>query len=246
MILVEKLKCVLRSKTVFLVIVCLIASTLSVYYASNNFTVTRFEPTNAPIEQRYFLQQGTITPDIDLLELLCELILSEKTSIKVAAFCLSSRPIARALGLAATQNGIPVTIVIDPSSLKYTSKFFSKELPIDHDNIHFYIYQIDSQGCMHHKFMLFESTLDNRSLVFEGTLNFSYSALKYNNETVRITENYREFQLFGQAFDEIKRNALHIKGIKIFDNKKEGFITTDPLSYYDLYYLHTKPLSIPI
>ncbi len=247
MILVEKLKCVLHYKKLTIITLCLLFYN-KVQGVLCNKTYAIIETSHHIIEQRYFLKQGTVTPEVNILELLCELITTEQKSIKVAAFCLSCRPIAQALGSAAIKNNISVTIVIDPSSLTYTNKFFTKELPLDHPNIHLYIYQMDHQGCMHHKFMLFESTLDNRSLIFEGTLNFSYSALKYNNETVRITENKDEYNAFTKAFEELKTNALHITGTRFFEelfgNKKEGFITTDPLSYCDLSYLNKKRLSM--
>ncbi len=244
MILAEKLKCVLhyKKKICMLLLLCY-GQPLQTSYA---YTLEKLAPLpNLSIDKRYFTNQGVVSPeDIDLLKLLCELISSETKSIKVAAFCLSYRPITQALGIAATKHNVRVIIVLDPSSLTYASKFFSKELPIDHENVHLYIYKMERQGCMHHKYMIFENTLDNRSLIFEGTLNFSYSALKHNNETVKISENKKEYKAFETSFEELKNNSLHIKGIKNIENLKENFITTDPLSYCDPYYLNKNRMSI--
>ncbi len=182
------------------------------------------------IEKRYFLDEFS-KEIIDIETVICGLIQLEQKSIKMAAFCLSSRPIAQELTNAVCFNHIFVSIILDSSSLSLTGKLFSKELAIELPNLHLYLYQSPKQGIMHHKFIIFEKTLFDKTILFEGTLNFSHAALYNNNETVRITENKKEVEGFLKAFEKIQTKSYRIQGIQKKENKKEGFITTDPLSY---------------
>ncbi len=158
-----------------------------------------------PLSNVYFM------PDDKVLfkDVMLGLIHSEHVGIDIAAFTFNYKPFADAI-LDAAKRGVKIRIVADGNNAQSP---YSKVADLKHKNIARYVFQSSKQSkwepLMHHKFMIFKSTLGGRSFLEKGSFNFSQSALN-NQENAEITSSKAMIQRFSQQFELlIKRSKLY-------------------------------------
>lgn len=159
-----------------------------------------------PISTVYFM------PDDKLIfkDLMLGLIHDEKFGIDIAAFTFNYKPFADAI-LDAAQRGVKIRIVADGNNAQSP---YSKVAELKHRNIARYVFRqpVGSkwEPLMHHKFMIFKSTLGGRSFLEKGSFNFSQSALN-NQENAEITSSKVMIQRFSQQFELLIKRSKPYK-----------------------------------
>ena len=125
-------------------------------------------------------------------ELVIKTIESAHSSVRVAAYSFTSRPIAQAL-LADAKRGVDVRVVVDKSNAtaRYTAATFlaNQGVPVRVD----YQYAI-----MHDKFIV----VDGKT-VEEGSFNFTQAAEKSNAENVLVLHDAEVAQRYGEEWDRL-------------------------------------------
>lgn len=140
----------------------------------------------------------------DIQKNLIDLINKEQSSIKIAIYSFTDKDIAQAL-IAAHQKGIAVEIVCDCSCLQAR---FSKINLLAQQGIKTHIYfpaqdNAFTNDLMHHKFVLFEKNILDKSLLWTGSFNFTKSANSKNQENVIIVDDAYLIQLYQNHFNRL-------------------------------------------
>ncbi len=152
------------------------------------------------------------SPDDPIAEVLVYLIENEKTKIDIAIFTFTDSLISNAL-INAIKRGVIVEIVGDRSNIiDQYSKF---DLLYQHGAT---IYCYNSQwagrkraSIMHHKFILFYNTLEQESVVWTGSFNFTKSARQVNQENAVIIKRKEIVKQFEIQFQILKNRSFFYK-----------------------------------
>lgn len=153
------------------------------------------------------------SPDDDLQQKLIDLINHEQEEISLAIYAFTNKQIADALK-DAHQRGVRVEIVADPSFL---SDRYTKIGLLHEHGIIVYMYNPQQSptarkksvsNIMHNKFVLFKKNMDNQSMVWTGSFNFTNSAHLSNQENVVVLNNPSIVQRYEQQFRELKKRAM--------------------------------------
>ena len=121
------------------------------------------------------------SPNQGATALVVKTISSAKTTIHVAAYSFTSRPIAEAL-IAAEQRGVEVAVVLDKSQRRGKGSLFQY---LEHNSVPV---RIDDQySIMHDKFML----IDGKTLEL-GSFNYTRAAEEKNAENVVVIRNRKK------------------------------------------------------
>jgi len=163
------------------------------------------------------IRHALFSPDDNVLGVLIGLMKKEKSSIQMAAFLLTEYNIVKAI-FEARARGVNVVIVFDPKSIysryaKLVGSLFSRGVEI-------YVYKPSSNSAaantnpylsniMHHKFIIFGDNIFERSLVWTGSFNFTYSAHRVNQENVVIFDDKDLVKKFNDRFEYIKNNLCY-------------------------------------
>lgn len=147
----------------------------------------------------YPLARAFFVPQDEVKMLLLGLIYAERSSIKVAAFCLTDEHIAQALVMA-RQRGVAVEIVVDDSCLNVKSQKITK---LRAAGIPVQVYA-KPYSLMHNKYFIFQSCF-GRSLVWTGSANATQSGTTRNIENICILEDKTIVAQYGNNFDAIKK-----------------------------------------
>lgn len=126
-------------------------------------------------------------PHDDVHAMILYLIEQETQKIRIAMFAFTDIKIANALA-AAQARGVQVEVLTDPSTLysRY-SKF-----PVLHaGKVQLFVYnpsrtKKSTPSTMHHKFVLFERNILNKSLILTGSFNFTRAAHTNNQENLLV------------------------------------------------------------
>lgn len=149
------------------------------------------------------------SPDDDLTSLMSTLIAQEKKAIKLAIFNFTDSTIASYL-IGACKRGISVEVVTDRSTI---GDRYAKIDELYNAGAIIYIYNPNwgekkRPGIMHHKFMLLESNITDRGIVWTGSFNFTKSARFYNQENVVILNRTGATKKFARQFMILKERSL--------------------------------------
>ena len=158
------------------------------------------------------IKRALFSPDDKVRETLISLIESEQDSIKVAIFSFTEQTIAQALIKAATNN-IHVELITDPSTLHDP---FNKINQIAQYNVNVFIYKpLRSNSFMvdkmHNKFILFSKNVNDKSILWTGSLNFTKLASTNNQENVLILDDAFLIDQFNQHFNVLKNRSERYK-----------------------------------
>lgn len=125
--------------------------------------------------------EAGFSPNGNALELILNAIDASQTSIQVAAYAFTSKPIAQAL-LKAKQRGVNVRVIADAKSSgnRYSAATFLANQGIS-------VRTNGNYAIFHHKFMIFDARH-----VQTGSFNFSAAAANRNAENVLVMWNVPE------------------------------------------------------
>lgn len=170
-----------------------------------------------PLDHHGLVHEGCIKHALfsaydDIQKNLIDLINKEQTSIKIAIYSFTDKEIAQAL-IAAHQKGVSIEIVCDCSCLQAR---FSKIPLLAQQGIKTHIYFPASDNAftndlMHHKFVLFEKNILDKSLLWTGSFNFTKSANSKNQENVLIVDDAYLIQLYNNHFTRLVKQITDPK-----------------------------------
>ncbi|MCB9493317.1 MAG: DUF1669 domain-containing protein [Epsilonproteobacteria bacterium] len=132
--------------------------------------------------------RSLFSPRDDVSTKLIELIKHAQTSIDVAVYMLTAKPLAQAL-IDAHNRGVKVTVIVDPISCdKFGKGDFLAENNVvvkvfDQSKAHKNFFGSDDV-LMHHKFAIFDNTV-----VWTGSFNWTKSANEKHRENVIVTDD---------------------------------------------------------
>jgi phosphatidylserine/phosphatidylglycerophosphate/cardiolipin synthase-like enzyme len=160
---------------------------------------------NTPIKYALFSPHDPIKP------ILLGLIEAESHQLTIALFRLTDRDIAHAL-IDAAHRGVFVEVIVDAGALETR---FSKALQLLDAGIALYIFPpIDhksyAHALMHNKVIIFHDTIAHKSLLWTGSLNFTVSATKYNQENVLILEDADLVTQYMDNFHHLKASCSRL------------------------------------
>jgi phosphatidylserine/phosphatidylglycerophosphate/cardiolipin synthase-like enzyme len=177
--------------------IALIAASLLPAVAASAVTDCATEPVRAT---RPSDVEIAFSPHGGATELVVKTIESAKTSVRLAAYGFTSKPIATAL-LDAHQRGIDVRVVVDKSNAtaRYTAATFlaNQGVPVRVD----YRYAI-----MHDKFIVVDG-----ATVEEGSFNFTAQAEQRNAENVLVLHDAGVAQRYGQEWERLWAESEEMK-----------------------------------
>jgi phosphatidylserine/phosphatidylglycerophosphate/cardiolipin synthase-like enzyme len=149
-------------------------------------------------------------PDDDVQQALVNLIDHETSKIRMAIFMLTTKEIVNAL-LAAHARGVKITIITDSMCVRDR---WSKMDRLKKAGIAVYEYTPTMSGrmnnLMHHKFVVFSRTAENKSLVWTGSFNFTKSAQTCNQENAVILSDAGAVEKFSAQFKRIKKRSRRL------------------------------------
>lgn len=164
-----------------------------------------------PLNESCLLHDGCIKHALfsahdDIQKMLIDLISKEQKSIKIAIFAFTDIEIAKAL-MAAHARGVTVRIICDCSCLRAK---FSKISLLQKEGITVFVYtpaqeHLFINDLMHHKFVIFEKNIMNKSLLWTGSFNFTKSANTKNQENVLIIDDQHLIALYNTHFDHLAK-----------------------------------------
>lgn len=149
-------------------------------------------------------KQAFFSPDDNVQEILVQLIEQEKKSIKIAIFSFTDGKIAQTL-INARRRGVQVEVIVDVTGLRDK---FNKIEALTANGIKVMIYDPKNNSIyndiMHHKFVIFENNIGDKSLLWTGSYNFTRSATLNNQENVLILDEIHLIQKYARQFELLK------------------------------------------
>ena len=141
----------------------------------------------------------------DMLEIL---INKEKKSISIAAYMLTDKRIARLL-MAAHARGVKVEVITDLSCLRERA---NKLGDLYEHGVPVFICMPERKGArsslMHNKFILFESNVYGKKIVWTGSANLTRSAFdEVHHENVVILDDDAVYKEYRKKFTELKKRS---------------------------------------
>jgi len=146
------------------------------------------------------------SPDDDLAAALVRIIQDDWRTIRVAIFTFTHDDIAQAL-IDAHKRGVVVEVITDPG---YKADRYSKIHLLKEEGIRVFEYdpeyiQDRRSNIMHHKFVIFESSDNNYSLVWMGSFNFTRAADDRNQESVVKLQGQQAAECFNAQFERMQQ-----------------------------------------
>lgn len=153
--------------------------------------------------------QAFFSPHDDLKTILLDLIAQEKKSIQVAIYMFTDKELAQAL-IDAKKRTIDIQVVADGGCLKDR---YSKIPQLQKEGIAVYLYQPKDQESMlsdilHHKFVIFGKNINDKTIVWTGSFNFTKSANARNQENVVVLDDASIVQQFKNQFERLKKQIM--------------------------------------
>lgn len=162
------------------------------------------------------------------------LIKREQRRIFIAAYMFTDKRLVQWL-IEAHERGVSIEIITDLSCLRERS---NKLGDLYESGIGIYICMPERKGArsslMHNKFMLFESNIYGKKIIWTGSANMTHSALgEIHHENVLIVDDPQVYKEYERQFTQIKKHseryedctitnaALHEK-IRISKNQETG------------------------
>ena len=160
-------------------------------------------PTKNKIEQAFF------APDHNTREIIVHLINSEQKSIKMAGFMITDSKIVQALKDAVQKRKVSVEVITDKGCIQ--SEWGKADMLLE-CGIPVHVYNSSKKNSrthlMHHKFMIFNKNINNKSLLCNGSSNFTKSAYDVNEENIMVLESPHLIETFASQFEKIKTRCV--------------------------------------
>ena len=163
------------------------------------------------------IKKALFTSKHNIQEILCNLIINEKKSIKIAMYLLTDKNIANAIIQAKKENNIDIELITCATNLENNN---SKIWQLYENDIKIFIFDAPKKTkkksrsryapIMHNKFLIFENNLDNKSILVTGSFNCTVSAQANNKENVIVLEDKDLIVDFISEFEDIKASSRAI------------------------------------
>jgi len=179
---------------------------LSIIFATHaSSNLQKLERPNGTILKAFFTPQDNITENmVDLIE-------NEQTSISIMIYFFTDMKIAKALQRAQKRNVI-IKLIVDHSMA--TNPNYNRTLKKLRDTCHIRVYQPIEDGIMHNKFVIFEKNINNKSLIWTGSFNFTHRAQYKNIENVVISNDQELVAAYQQIFDSFYKKSIDFKDVE--------------------------------
>ena len=146
-------------------------------------------------------------PDQKICKKLIALIDHEKEKICIAAYMITDKRIAEALGRA-QKRSVRVEVVVDPGCLQDRS---NKIALLHEAHVPIYVYTPSSKGIirslMHDKFVLFANTIYQRAVIWTGSANFTCKADEINQENIVVLDDKELYKQYLNQFNLLKKRS---------------------------------------
>lgn len=154
-------------------------------------------------------QRVLFSPDDNIKQELLDLINNEQERIQVAVYSFTDKVLANAL-IAAKKRGIEVEVITDPT--QYLERY--NKTPMLKDNgVSVLVYQPNHKkvktlaNLMHNKFAIFFNNKNNQSIVWTGSLNWTVSAQKSNQENIIVLYDRHVVERYQEQFGVLKKRC---------------------------------------
>lgn len=161
------------------------------------------------------------TPYDNIKEVLIALINNEEQAIDMMAYLLSDKHVISALQEAAYVRHIAVTIIVDHDTA--TNEKYNRTLKKLAQYVTLRVFQELNDGIMHNKFVIFAKNINQQSIVWTGSFNFTARAQHGNIENALVSNDpelvaqyqkaFKSLYSFSVASDQVF-NAHTIRSIK--------------------------------
>ena len=131
------------------------------------------------------------------------MILQEKKKIQMAIYQFTFRDLAQAL-IDMHKKGVEVEVVCDKKT--FLSRADNVRNISQHGIPVFCWPKNKPKGyqCMHHKFVIFSQNIHDKPLLWNGSFNWTYPAVRSNEENANIIEDEKLFKGYQQKFAKLK------------------------------------------
>lgn len=159
--------------------------------------------------------QLLFTPDEHVIDRLIDLIDGEQTSIKVAIYSFSHQDVVDAL-IRAHNRGVHLEVVLDHGKKEQLAqagiatylfspeKYASRASPDPDESYDSELTRYRSTAIMHNKFCIFGNNTKNRSLLWTGSINFTYFSTHLFQNNAMIIDDPATIAQFEKQFELIK------------------------------------------
>lgn len=149
------------------------------------------------------------SPDDKIRKKLIALFERERKQIRIAVFHFTDKIIAEALKDAA-KRGVEVTVIVDPGCKR--DRFNKLNMLAEEKRINVLVYDPQAHknffvSLMHHKFILLDSNVYNKSLIITGSFNLTKAAHVRNKENIVILDDRTIKKQFSEQFEQIKKQS---------------------------------------
>jgi phosphatidylserine/phosphatidylglycerophosphate/cardiolipin synthase-like enzyme len=177
--------------------------------------VNRIKQTQVVVPQGYAKQtildksgkvnKAVFSPSGQIRHVLIDLIRNEKSAIFVEAFILSEQAIVGEL-IKASKRKVKVEIVADRENafLSYSGlkKLAAEKVPV-------FLYNPSNQtAIMHNKVMIFDRNIDGKSILVNGSCNFTKKGCTINAENAIFSEDDALIADFKAQFAALKKQSV--------------------------------------
>jgi len=157
------------------------------------------------INERGTILHPLFSPDDNPKQILLGLLDAEQEKISIAAYLITDNDIAQHI-IQAHLRGVPIEIVTDRTTLQ--SQWNKFDLLQAH-HIPIFIFQPEVRDAiMHNKFIILRKSINNKSILWTGSFNFSRAAAYKNQENVLVLDDMSIIQAYTNQFEKLKQRSL--------------------------------------
>ncbi len=209
----------------------IILTCLFIVYVYNIFTTHLCKPVfdlSKILIKNNCIKHALFSPRDNIRQYIIELIKNEQKEIKIAIYSFSDKYIMQEL-IKAKKRNVKIDIILDSSNLyDRPEKIFA----LYNNGINLSVFNTSALmkkkskskksllPLMHHKFIIFEKNINNKSILLTGSFNLTYSANVLNCENIVILDDVLLLELYNSEFNNIKKNSSPLENYKICPKKK--------------------------
>lgn len=175
------------------------------------------------------VRHAIFSPKDNVRKYIIELIKNEQKGIRGAIYTFSDKYIMQELIKAKKERNVNVEIILDSSNIESR---LEKMLFMQKNNLNLFIFNTPKiqpkkrgykkayQPLMHHKFIIFEKNICDKSILATGSFNWTYSANLINCENLAILDDASLLELYNNEFINIKTKSTALESYKSQFQKK--------------------------
>lgn len=168
------------------------------------------------VNQNGSIKRALFPPDDNAKKALIGLINAETQHIYLAIYMFTDRDIAKAL-IDAYKRGVKIEVIADRSCAQ---SIWNKLRILAQSGIPIYIWPQaleETSAIMHNKFIVFASAIDNKTILWTGSYNFSKAASLANQENILVLDDLDLAKNYINQFKKLKKLSERV-GLEKFDD----------------------------